>query len=210
MTGTTRAARTPRTAGWRPAAGMAMPLALGLLAIALGAPAIASAHAAHAYYVSSDPAAGAVVKTAPSVVTVHFAENVNPQGSDIVVYDATHKAVSTAAAQVSRSDLKTMTVPMKGDGAEIYLVEWHTVSADDGDPDIGAFTFSVIASGKADPSAGPATGATTGGSNTSTGSTGTPVWLTVLVGLVGLALGAGGAYVALTRGAAGRPGSRRV
>ena len=70
---------------------------------------------------------------------------------------ARRKAVSTAAAQVSRSDLKTMTVPMKGDGDGIYLAEWHTVSADDGAADIGGFTFTVSASGKADPSAGPAT-----------------------------------------------------
>jgi methionine-rich copper-binding protein CopC len=53
------------------------------------------------------------------------------------------KTVSTGPAQVVRTDFKTMTVAMQGDDSEIYLVQWHTVSADDGDPDIGAFTFTV-------------------------------------------------------------------
>jgi copper resistance protein C len=101
------------------------------------------------------------------VVTVHFAQHVNPQGSNILVYDATHKQVSTAPATVVTSDLKTMTVPMKGDGDGIYLVEWHTVSADDGDADIGAFNFTVSASGKANPSAGPPSHAATGSSGVS-------------------------------------------
>ncbi len=134
-----------------------------------------------------------MVKTAPSVVTVHFAEEVNPQGSGIVVYDATHKQVSTAPAQVLRSDLKTMTVPMVGDGDGFYLVEWHTTSAQDGDPDIGGFTFEVSASAKAAPG-----GATTAPSVTASngGSAGAPVWLTVMLLLVGLvAGGAGGCMV---------------
>jgi methionine-rich copper-binding protein CopC len=165
-------------------------LILGLVVLALVAPAIASAHAG---YKSSDPPAGAVVKTAPSVVTVHFEENVNPQGSDIIIYDATRKQVSTAPAQVSRADLTTMTLPMNGDGDGTYLVEWHTVSADDGDPDIGGFTFTVNA--KAVAQATPA--ATQHGNAAGGGSGGAPVWLTVLIGLAGLALGgAGGVYAA--------------
>jgi copper transport protein len=174
-------------------AALALTAAFSLALLGALAPGIASAHAS---YVSSTPAAGAVLKSAPSVVTVHFAENVNPTGSDIVVYDARHKSVSTAAAQVSHSDLKTMTVPVTGDGDGTYLVEWHTVSADDGDPDIGAFTFTVNSSAKASatPTAAP------GGSGPSGGGTGgAPVWLTVLIGLLGIAAGAGGAYVAMRR-----------
>ncbi len=170
--------------------------ALGLVAAMLLAPAVASAHA---YYVSSTPAANAVVKSAPTLVTVHFAEQVNPQGSDIVVYDAKHKQVSTAPAQVLHSDLKTMTVPMAGDGDGTYFVEWHTVSAQDGDPDIGGFNFTVSASGQADTTSAPATTTTQKG-----GSSGVPIWLTVVIGLVGLAIGGGGGFFA-ARGAAGGP-----
>jgi methionine-rich copper-binding protein CopC len=52
-----------------------VPLALFCLALLALLPGITSAHA---YYISSNPAAGAVLKTAPSLVTVHFAEHVNP------------------------------------------------------------------------------------------------------------------------------------
>lgn len=168
-------------------------LGVALAFVVMLFPAIASAHA---YYVSSDPKAGSVVKTAPTLVTVHFAEEVNPQGSDIIVYDATHKQVSTAQATVLTSDLKTMTVPMKADGDGIYFVEWHTVSADDGDPDIGGFNFTVSSTGSADAAGGTTTtpGSTTGGSS------GVPIWLTVVIGLAGLVIGAGGGYAATRRG----------
>ena len=166
---------------------------LALLAALFALPGIA---AAHAYYVSSDPPANAVLKQAPTLVTVHFAENVAPQGSDLVVYDATHKQVSTAAAQVSHADLKTMTVPMAGDGDGIYFVEWHTVSADDGDPDIGGFNFTVNSKATADTTPTPTASTGTGGGG---GSGGTPVWLTVLVGLAGLAIGGAGTYYATRR-----------
>lgn len=164
----------------------ALVAALSLALVGALAPGLASAHAS---YLSSTPAAGAVLKSAPSVVTVHFAENVNPTGSDIVVYDARHKSVRTAAAQVSHSDLKTMTVPVTGDGDGTYLVEWHTISADDGDPDIGAFTFIVSKSASVSAAPAPSSGS----------SGGTPVWLTLLIGLVGIAVGAGGAYLVSRR-----------
>jgi hypothetical protein len=94
--------------------------------------------------------------------------------------------------------VKKMTVPMKGDGDGIYLVEWHTVSADDGAQDIGGFTFTVAASGKADPSAGPATGVATT-TTPATVSSGVPTWLAAVIGVIGLVVGAGGAIVALRR-----------
>jgi methionine-rich copper-binding protein CopC len=155
---------------------------------ALWSPAVASAHAA---YVSSDPAANAVLKTAPTLVTLHFAENVNPTGSDVFVYDAKGKQVSTGPAQVDRGDLKTMTVGMQGDDSETYLVVWHNVSADDGDPDTGAFTFIVSATATPQPTATTAGGS--GGTHTSSsGSTGIPGWVAALIGILGLVVGAAG------------------
>jgi methionine-rich copper-binding protein CopC len=152
---------------------------------ALAAPATSFAHAR---YVSSDPTANAVLKAAPSVVTIHFAEAIKPEGSDIIVYDATGKAVSTGPAQVDRADLKTMHVNMQGNDSEVYVVVWHNVSLDDGDPDAGSFTFNVSATGSTSTNTSPAT--------TSSSSGGVPVWLTVLIGLVGVAVGAGGMVLA--------------
>jgi methionine-rich copper-binding protein CopC len=166
---------------------------VGALVVALVAPGMASAHAS---YKSSDPKPNAILKAAPTVVTIHFTENVNPQGSDILVYDATGKKVSTAAAQVVRADLTTMTVPMQGSGAEIYLVVWHTVSADDGDPDTGAFNFLV------NPKPTTVQAVTGGGGSSHSSSSGMPIWLGVLFGVLGVIVGAGGWYL-LQRSRAG-------
>jgi methionine-rich copper-binding protein CopC len=140
----------------------------------------------HAYYVSSNPAANATLKAPPSVVTVTFAEPVDPSGSAITIYDSHGKVVS-GSAQVEQNDLKTMRVPMTGDDSEVYLVVWHTVSAQDGDPDVGAFSFFISASGVSDlvtPRAAAATPAS-----------GAPIWLTVVVGIIALLIGvAGGIY----------------
>src|ERR1051326_7922173 len=109
---------------------LALTSALGLTVLFAG---VASAHAS---YVSSTPAAGTVLATAPTQVSVKFAENVNPAGangvpSSLQVFlkpelkntfysdqDATE--VSTGTTQFPLSDAKTMTIAMKGAGNGIY------------------------------------------------------------------------------------------
>lgn len=167
------------------AAALALVAALVFMAPAAHA---APAHALHASYVSSDPAANAVVKTAPSVVTIHFAEPVNPQGSAIIVYDSKGHVVSQAA-QVETNDLTSMRAPMSGDGSEVYLVYWHTVSATDGDPDVGAFNFFVNTSGASDLAPSVTPPATTTPQASATGVAG---WLTALIALIALLVGLAG------------------
>jgi methionine-rich copper-binding protein CopC len=163
--------------------------ALAALMVALAsAPVTLSAptRAFHAYYVSSNPAANATLKASPAAVTVHFAEPVNPDGSAITVYNSRGRVVS-GTAQVEQNDLTTMRVPMTGDDSEVYLVVWHTISATDGDPDVGAFSFFISASGSPDLAPKP--------SATAPATSGTPVWLTVVIGLAGLLIGlAGGVF----------------
>lgn len=154
--------------------------------------ALAGSASAHAKYSSSDPAANAVLKAPPSVVTVHFLENVSPDGSSLTVYDAKGKVVSDGQGQVSAADVKTMTVGMTGDGSEIYLVVWKTVSLDDGDADIGAFNF-FIGNDAAPARSGNSTTASAAGSG---GAAATPGWAVALVGIAGLVVGAGGMYFA--------------
>ncbi|HKV82958.1 MAG TPA: copper resistance protein CopC [Ktedonobacterales bacterium] len=148
---------------------------------------------AHASYVSSNPAADAVLTAAPTTVTIKFAEHVNPTGSDVVIYDAKHTVVSTGPAQVVQADLFSMSVNMAGDGSEIYLVEWHTVSADDGDPDIGGFVFHVDNTAGAQATAtATAKNGGTGGSSKPSGGSGASAWLVALAAILGLLVGAGG------------------
>ncbi|HLV97172.1 MAG TPA: copper resistance CopC family protein [Ktedonobacterales bacterium] len=177
--------------------------ALGLTLLLTG---MASAHAS---YVSSNPAAGAVVATAPTQVTVTFAENVNPAGkngipSSLQVFlkpelkntfysDQDATLVSTGQTQFPLSNAKSMSIAMKGAGNGIYEVYWHTVSADDGDPDSGVFFFGVGTGNVL------GTGSTTSPApTTSATSSGVAVWVPILVGILALLVG-GGAGAWLTR-----------
>ena len=93
--------------------------------LALTVPDGAWAHAripAHAKLTRADPAPGAVLTTAPSTITLEFAEDLQPGSSNIVVFNVKGDKVSTGAASVDRSDLKTMTVHMQGNGSEVYVV----------------------------------------------------------------------------------------
>ncbi len=178
---------------------LALTSALGLGVLFAG---VASAHAS---YVSSDPAAGAVVATAPTTVKVTFAEEIDPKGSSLVVYheidakntfsfDQEAKTVSTGQTQYPLSDAKSMTIAMQGDGNGIYAVSWKTISADDGDEDSGVFFFgvgtgNVLGSGGSAPSTPPAA--------TSATPSGVAVWVPILVGILALLLGGGiGAWLA--------------
>ncbi len=172
---------------------LALSLALGLSLAAVVLVTQAPIAAAHAKYTSSVPAANSTVTEAPTVVTVHFAEDVNPAGSDLIVYDTKGNKVSTAAGTVDTNDAKTMTVPMAGDDSDSYLVVWHTVSLDDGDAAVGAFIFNVGSTAKA----GDGGGSTTSGASASaeSASSGVSGWVVALVGVLGLVIGSAGTFV---------------
>jgi len=173
---------------------LALSLAMGLALAAIVSVAQAPTAAAHAKYESSVPASNSTVTEAPTVVTVHFAEEVNPAGSDLIVYDTKGNKVSTAAGQVDTNDAKTMTVPMAGNDSESYMVVWHTVSLDDGDAAVGAFIFNVGSTAKAGDGGGSTT--TTGASAAAeSASSGIPGWVVVLVGGLGLVIGSVGTFV---------------
>jgi methionine-rich copper-binding protein CopC len=139
---------------------------------------------AHARPTSSSPAADSTVQEAPTTVTIIFGEELTPGGSNIRVFDAKGDEVSTGKATVDTNDLKKMSVGMKGTDSEEYVVLWNSVSADDGDPAAGAFTFSVNPNG----------GSSGGGTTTPGASNGVQPWLAALIGVIGLILGVGVGY----------------
>lgn len=169
---------------------LTLSLTLGLALAAITFVTQTPTAAAHAKYTSSVPAANSTVTAAPTIVTVHFAEDVNPAGSDLIVYDTKGKVVSTAAGKVDAGDAKTMTVPMTGDDSESYMVVWHTVSLDDGDPAVGAFVFNVGAQAKSGDTGGSTT--SPGASSATTTSAGVSIWVVALVGILGLIIGGAG------------------
>jgi methionine-rich copper-binding protein CopC len=163
---------------------------------------------AHASVLSAIPAIDSTISQAPTTVTVFTAENINPDPkvSNLFVYgpagEATSKLISQGNATVSLSNPKEMSITIKPDPQHttgVYVVHWITKSALDGDPDEGAFTFTVSA---AAPTATPAVTATstTGqattptASNTSIGGA-TPIWVTAVLALVALLIGLGGGFV---------------
>jgi hypothetical protein len=118
-----------------------------------------------------------------------------------VIYDAKNQVVS-GAAQVDPNDLATLRVPVTGDDSEVYLVVWHTVSAQDGDPDVGAFSFFVNPSGVS--ALAPKPGAT---GLTASGQGGAPLWLVIVVGLAGVVVGLSGGVALGRRKLAGAAGA---
>jgi copper resistance protein C len=168
---------------------------------------------AHASVTSAIPAIGSTISQAPTSVTVFTAENINPDPkvSNLFVYgpagEATAKLISQGNAKVSFTNPKEMSVAIKPDPTHlngVYVVHWITKSALDGDPDDGAFIFTVKSGAAA--TATPAATATAAGqtttptvSNTS-GNSGTPTWLAGLIALAGLIIGLGAGIMLGRRG----------
>ena len=160
-------------------------LVVSIAALVVG---VATAQA-HAAYKSSNPAANSVLKTAPTEVSITFVQRLSPQGLSITVYGNKGDVVSIGAAQISPTDPFTASIAMKGDGSDIYRVDWNNVSAEDSDPTLGAFVFAVDPSGKSDKVTPTST------TQPAPQSSGVSPLAAVLIGIGGLLLGAVVTYV---------------
>lgn len=168
---------------------------------------------AHASVIKAIPAIGSTITQAPTSVTVFTAENINPDPkvSNLFVYgpsgEATAALISSGNAQVSLTNPEEMSVKIKPDPQHlngVYVVRWITKSALDGDPDEGAFTFTVNTSA-AGTTGTPTPVATTTGQGTApatTSSGGTPVWVDALLAVAGLVVGLGAGVAVGRRGRA--------
>lgn len=152
-------------------------LSVGILFTFFG---VSSAHtnvALHAKVDGATPKFGATISTVPTTIMVHTAENMKTgaQNSNLFVYGPSGDLISTGDAKVDINNPQQMSVTIKPENNGVYIVRWITVSADDGDPDQGAYTFTV---GTSVASTVPA-------------PSGTPLWVPILVGIVALLLGLG-------------------
>lgn len=188
-------------------------LSLGLMLVMVG---IASAHAtypAHAKVNKAIPAIGSTVSQAPTTVTVFTLENINPDPSksNLFVYSPAGDLISQGNAKVSLTNPREMSITIKPDPANIngvYVVQWKTVSAEDGDPDQGAFVFTVNAAAVASPT--PASHSTAPATSTTNGSSGgIALWVPIVVGIVALLIGLGAGLGLGRRGSASPIGSMR-
>ena len=114
-----------------------------LRALTLGAAAlvVTSTVFAHAHLVSSEPATNAEV-VAPTEVTIHFTEPLEPAFSKIALTDASGHAAAPAESQVDKNDAKVMHLPLPQLSAGRYAVHWTAV-ATDGHRTQGNFAFIV-------------------------------------------------------------------
>ena len=171
---------TPRSAMLSRASWRRLPAVVLLMSFA-GLLFAASPALAHAQLLSSDPAPGAVLDTAPTSITLVFTEPIeislgairlfDGAGNQVDIGKATHPAGHTEQVQVALGDL--------ADGS--YVVDWRVVSSDS-HPVHAAYTFQVgetstLASGLLD-----------GILSRTTASTTAEVGLAVSRGLVALAL----------------------
>jgi copper resistance protein C len=165
-------------------------MSLGLLCVLVVG--TASAHAAHAKVTSATPAISSTIAQAPTSVTVVALENIKPgpQFSNLFVYGPSGDLISQGDAKVSLNNPQQMSVAIKSDGNGVYVVRWVTVSALDGDPDQGAFVFTVNPNALVTPTATPAKQVTTPPTNTA-GTAGTPIWVSVVTSVVALLVGLG-------------------
>ncbi|MEO5833550.1 MAG: copper resistance protein CopC [Nakamurella sp.] len=114
---------------------------LGVLfaALALGLALPPSSASAHAELLSTDPAAGAVLATAPTSVELIFDEAVFLVPDGFQLYDATGTHRTVPAAAVDATVRATMPTDLP-DGS--YVLGWRVVS-DDSHPESGLVPFSI-------------------------------------------------------------------
>jgi copper resistance protein C len=118
-------------------------IATGLSLVALLVASTATV-SAHAQYQTSTPAANATVPAAPSTVQVTWTQELasiqftitGPDGSNVV----------TGPAQIDLEMRHNASVPTRDAGPGQYVVLWHNVSGDDGDPNDGSFAYTVAGS----------------------------------------------------------------
>src|SRR5438874_3235837 len=163
-------------------------LSIGLLYFMTGTVSAHSIIPAHAKVNKAIPAIGSTVSQAPTSVTVFTLENINPNPSksNLFVYSPAGDLISQGNAKVSLTNPREMSITVKPDKANlngVYVVRWITVSAEDGDPDQGAFVFTVNTGAVTSPTLAATTTTSTASSTTTTSGTGgTPIWVPIVVG----------------------------
>ncbi|MGW2571924.1 copper resistance CopC/CopD family protein [Streptomyces sp. NPDC001537] len=109
-------------------------------AVSLAGAANASAHAA---LLSTDPAANAILATAPPQITLAFGEGVGIADDSVQVYGPSGSRVDHGPPQHAAGGDAIVRVALRGGLPHgTYTVAWHVVSADT-HPVAGAFVFSV-------------------------------------------------------------------
>lgn len=148
----------------------------------------ASGVAAHAQIKAADPAANAVIPSAPAQVTLTFSEETSPTKSGGSVTDAAGATVSTGF-KVDLNERTKMTIPLMPNlPSGVYTVKWNSFADDDSGVANGTFTFTVQAAAATTgtvPAAASAVTGTVAASPTAAPAATAPTATTVPVGTRG-------------------------
>jgi len=181
-------------------------IAVGL-AVVLGVVLVSVAFA-HAEPANVKPGQNAVLTTAPTEVVLLMSQEMARQagGNDIVVQDSKGTEVTKQPAAIDSANRKKLSVPLPaGLSPGVYTVRWRTLSADDGDPASGNYTFTFDPNGTASPGKEavredalgvntPSTDSAASAGSADSGA-GTSWVLVAAVGVAMFVLGAGGSFL---------------
>lgn len=135
------------------------PAALVLAVSMLAALGLTGTAFAHATLIGSDPADGAVLPTAPSVVTLTFDDNLEDFQPTVVVTGPDGNQYQSGSATIDGAKLSSAVAPLTVAGA--YTIAYRVVS-DDGHPVEGQVHFEFAAAPVTTSAARPSTPATAG------------------------------------------------
>ncbi len=123
-------------------------IALALAFLVLATLLLPAGVRAHAFLVSSSPAAGERLRASPPALRLQFTEALAAVGSDHLALDtATHRPVTIGAIRLRAGGTELVAALPRLPGG-IYVVNWTVVSADDGHPSAGQFAFAVGSGGR--------------------------------------------------------------
>jgi len=176
--------RAPLTA--RPA--LAVVIALCTAVVALLGLLTAAPASAHDALVSTDPANGATVATAPDRVTLTFDEPALAIGTTLRVIGPAGD-VQSGAPRLVDSTVTQELAP--GIPAGSYRIAWRVTSAD-GHPVSGELTFTASASNPRSPSSNPPPTRAAAVTASAATSSGMSIWLWVVLAAVVVGLGSAG------------------
>gem|GEM_PF-2155248 len=97
---------------------------------------------AHATPLSYEPAATAVVETAPTDIRIRFSERVEPVAADVVLFTPDGTRL-TLEPTVAPDDPRLLIASFPAVGTGSFTVSWSVISADDGHYTKGAYAFAV-------------------------------------------------------------------
>jgi len=112
--------------------------ALALSIIALFSASMTTIAFAHAAYESSDPDNGSTVSSPPSRVIADFTERLSPDASSLSVFDPCGAQVDNGDSLIANDRI---TISMSANKQGTYVVRFQVLSAVDGHPTSGQFSF---------------------------------------------------------------------